>query len=57
MTCINQSEVNLTNSTQQLIYPQPNVSNKINNINLILPAAIVIVIIIIGLIILLYYLK
>jgi len=55
--CINQTEVNLTNSTQQLIYPQPNVSNKSNNVNLILPTAIVIIIIIIGLIILLYYLK
>jgi len=55
--CINQTEVNLTNNTQQLIYPQPNVSNSSNNINLILPAAIVIIIVIIGLFILLYYLK
>jgi len=58
--CINQTEVNLTNNitnNQQLIYPQPNVSNKSNNVNLILPIAIVIVIIIIGLIILLYYLR
>ena len=60
--CINQTEVNLTNNltnnSQQLIYPQPKVSNNSNNnVNLILPAAIVIVIIIIGLFILLYYLK
>jgi len=55
--CINQTQINLTNNTQQLIYPQPKVSNESNNVNLILPAAIVIVIIIIGLVILLYYLK
>jgi len=55
--CINQTEVNLTNNTQQLIYPQPKVSNKSNNVNLVLPIAIIIVIIIIGLVILLYYLK
>jgi hypothetical protein len=55
--CINQTQINLTNNNQQLIYPQPKVSNESNNVNLILPAAIVIVIIIIGLIILLYYLK
>ena len=58
--CINQTEVNLTNNitnNQQLIYPQPKVSNKSNNVNLILPVTIIIVIIIIGLIILLYYLR
>jgi hypothetical protein len=56
--CINQTEVNLTNNNQQLIYPQPNVStNNNNNVNLILPAAIVIIIVIIGLFMLLYYLK
>jgi hypothetical protein len=58
--CINQTELNSTNNqtnNQQLIYPQPKISNKSNNVNLILPVAIVIVIIIIGLIILLYYLR
>ena len=56
--CINQTQVNLTNNTQQLVYPQPKASNNSNNnVNLILPVAIVIVIIIIGLFILLYYLK
>jgi len=60
--CINQTKINLTNNltnnNQQLIYPQPNVSiNNKNNVNLILPTAIVIIIVIIGLFILLYYLK